>query len=1128
MAQLSLCFLGPFTVTLDNEPIAAFETDKVRALLAYLAVESDRPHRRQELAGLLWPDWPERSARTNLRNALSNLRKAIGDRDADPPFLFISRESLQFNAASDSLVDVTVFRKLVATDQGAKDRHQRLEEALDLYRGPFLAGFSLKDSPSFEDWSLVMREALQREALNALDGLAEMYESHGEYERACEYATWHVAMAPWREDAHRRLMRLLALRGQRGAALAQYDACRIALAEELKVEPGPETTDLYERIRDGEFGSGMTGSSRAVDRIALRATNDAGETPHNLPAPTTAFVGRDKELAELAGLLAEPEHRLITVVGPGGSGKTRLALEAGAMLLDSCSDGVFLALLAPLDSAENLVPALAQVLGVRFHQEVEPREQLLDYLRNKTMLIILDSFEHLLTRRVPGGCSAKPDRACGTELVSEILKAAPGVKALVTSRVTLNLAGEYRFQIAGLEYPELKSAASTSTPEELVQSLTKNAPQYGAINLFLQSARRAQTGFELTNENLNSVVQICSLVDGIPLAILLATAWVEMLTPAEIAAEIRENLDFLEVEFRDVPLRQRSMRAVFDHSWKLLTEREREIFQGLSVFRGGFTREAAEAVTGASLRDLMDLMNKSLLHRSSLSSASLATTFHSASGVEWSRARYEMHELLRQYAAEKLDCRPALSKSARDQHSGCYLAFLQRQERHLKGPQLRLAMAAISDEIDNVRLAWRWAIEQGKWAEIKGAMESLWIYFDLRGWLLEGNEVFAKAVTKLRQQYELLPAAETSALPGEIGLCFGALLAFQGEIQDSLGHYGQTQTLSKESLAVLQVVGPSARRQMAFTLALMASSAHRLPATESEKLLQESYVLFDEIGDPWGSGRTQMLLGQHYEGIGRFDEAEHYLRKSLGIFRTIGEQIHITYCTSTLGRIAMARGQNALAEKLHRECLTRRIALGDQQGIAFTLIDLGNVTRLQGEHAQAEEYYRQGTTITKEIGVRSKVAVCLWGLSDLAEMRGDYAEAKRLAQESKVFYPDYHSDLYLGWAVFGEGDYRGAERYFYRVLELATAAQSVNSILHALTGLAHVLANVEKAELALELVAFILGHPAVHQEFRRRAIQLQAKLTAELSPDFIATVQNRGQSRDLWTTAAELLGTLSG
>jgi len=328
MARLSVRLLGSLQVTLDGELVTGFESDKVRALLVYLVVETERPHRREKLAGLLWPDWPERSARTNLRRALANLRRGIGDHQATPPFLHISRQTICFNSASDAWIDVTAFTDLLEAKGTSQQSVRRLEEAVALYRGHFLEGFSVGDSPTFEEWALLNRERLHRLVVEALHRLADCHERHGAYERGLEHAWRQVELDPWREKAHRQLMRLLALSGQRGAALAQYETCQRLLADELGVEPASETTRLYEQIRDGELGARVGG---AEGRRALTSAPPAFITSEaEVDAERPVFVARERELVQLDGFLDHAlagQGRVVFVTGEAGSGKTALVQE---------------------------------------------------------------------------------------------------------------------------------------------------------------------------------------------------------------------------------------------------------------------------------------------------------------------------------------------------------------------------------------------------------------------------------------------------------------------------------------------------------------------------------------------------------------------------------------------------------------------------------------------------------------------------------------------------------------------------------------------------------------------------------------------------------------------------------
>jgi DNA-binding SARP family transcriptional activator/predicted ATPase len=682
MPRLSISLLGSFSVTLDGRPVTSFESAKVRALLAYLVVERDRPHRRQALSGLLWPDRPESAARTNLRRALANLRTAIDDRETTPPALLITRETIQFNADSDHRLDVAEFGASLDVGQTGADAVQRLEKAIALYRGDFLAGLALSDCSPFETWMLTVQERLRRQLSSAFEQLIAAYERGGDDERACEHAWRWVEREPWQETAHRRLMYLLARRGKRSAALAQYRTCCRVLAKELDVKPTEETRRLYERIRDGE--------------MLARHRRGIG----NLPAPLTRVIGREAELDQLDRLLLDPACRLLTLVGLGGVGKTCLALEVARRGADRFGDGVFLVALSSLDSIESVVLAIAEAIGFSLFtaeesgaglkQQLTPKQQLTDHLQEKAVLLVLDGFEHL------GRDSAM--------WMAALLQAAPRAKILVTSRTRLGVQGEHVYPLGGLD----------------CASFVGDVGAPAAVELFLASAQRAWPGFALTPGNQADVARVCSAVEGLPLAILLAAAWVPVLTPAEIAAQIAghipgQGLDFLATDLNDLPERHTSVRAVFDHSWRLLSEREQEIFQALSVF-GGFTWHAAEYVTGAALQDLMALVRHSLLRRS---------PSDSAAGGETTGGRFEMHGLLRQYAAARLAQFAEEHKRVRDRHSEYYVALYGRWVESLDQPGQGKGLSEMEVETENVRAAWEWVVACGQTALLERATDRL-------------------------------------------------------------------------------------------------------------------------------------------------------------------------------------------------------------------------------------------------------------------------------------------------------------------------------------------------------------------------------------------------------------------
>ena len=511
MARLALYLFGSFYIRLDGEEIPAFESDKVRALLAYLAVEADVAHRREKLAGLLWPDKAEGKARASLSQALYSLRRALGGPGRAAADLLTTAETVQLCSKEATWLDVAEFKRLLESCEQHPHRphtacqacKERLEQADALYRGEFLADLSLKDSFAFDEWAAVMREQLRLQAQRALQRLAGYCEQLGGCDQALEVAWRLVEMDPLWEEGVRQLMALLARQGQRSAALGQYDRLHLGLQQELGVEPERDTRLQAERLRK---------------EASLQAV------PNNLPAFITPFIGRQAERTALQDCLRDPSCRLITVLGPGGSGKTRLAIEAARASLDDFPDGVYLALLNPLQSVEALPSALAEALGFPVQAVSETKTQLLNYLRSKHVLLVMDGYEGILE---------------GAGLAADILHAASGCKILATSRSRLGVKGENVYPLEGLDYPP-------AGEEHVVTG-------YSAVQLFLEGARRVNPGSDPDRADLGSVAEICRLTQGMPLGVLLASAWMGIYTPQEIAAEINTSLDFLSAEWKDTP-----------------------------------------------------------------------------------------------------------------------------------------------------------------------------------------------------------------------------------------------------------------------------------------------------------------------------------------------------------------------------------------------------------------------------------------------------------------------------------------------------------------------------------------------------------------------------------------------
>ena len=579
---------------------------------------------------------------------------------------------MQFDVRSDAWVDAAEFAQLLQSAPPAGEESDAglasLEQAIGLYRGDFLDGFSLPDSAAFDEWALLSREHYRRLMSDALGRLIDWWARVGNHERALQYAWQLIDLDPWREEAHGRAMQLLALSGRRSQALAQYEVCCRLLREELGVEPAGRTTAIYERIKNGQ-------PSSTTGRLSATSFDRPPAPLHNLPVPLTPLIGRERALAGVGRLLDDPDCRLLTLLGPGGVGKTHLALEAARAHLPHFADGCFLAPLGELRTASELAPAVAQALGLVFTGERAPEQQLLDYLREKRLMLVLDGMEYMTE---------------SAWFVVAMLEASPGIKVLATSQTRLNAIGEQLFGVAGLPSP----ADPWRDPTD--------AMQYGAIQLFLHQVGRVCPGFTPTRADLSAAADICRLLDGLPLAILLAAGWSSLLSPGEIAAgigKLEQDSILLQADRQDMPERQRSLTAVFEHSWGLLTPPERQAFANCSVFRGGFTSQAAQKVAGVSLSDIKALADKSMLQRAA-------------------PGRYQMHRLVQRYAAGRLTQGGRAEQTGRDRQCAYYGALLQEWVEELKGSRQQAALSELGRELENVQAAWEWApcaVRSGNW-----------------------------------------------------------------------------------------------------------------------------------------------------------------------------------------------------------------------------------------------------------------------------------------------------------------------------------------------------------------------------------------------------------------------------
>ncbi|MCO6449633.1 MAG: tetratricopeptide repeat protein [Caldilineales bacterium] len=904
--KLEIHLFGGLQIRQNGAPAGNFISSKAPALLAYAAV-AQRPHQREALAGLLWGEMSDDAAANNLRQTLTNLRKVLG------AHLIITRETVAFDIDQPYSLDVETFTDLLRLSKG-QPRSQRiglLQQALAVYEGEFLEGFYVRDAPDFEEWVLGQRVRLREMALQGWDILTGSLLEVGDYENAVESSARLLALDPWREETHRQRMLALARSGQFSAALAQYQTCRRILHQEFDIEPAIATTALYERIR-----TAMTGPR------------------HNLPAAATGFIGRSAEIGELRILLASPETRLLTLWGPGGVGKTRLALEVATACESTFLNGVRFATFpaAQAGDSDQLALTLAQALNLPLTGSDSPRSQLFEHLRSKEMLLVLDNLDDWL------------DEA---GWLSSLLAQAPDLKILVTSRQRLDLQAERVYLLGGLSFP----AEAAEHPEA-----------FPAVQLFVRRARRVRDDFAVDADETAAIARICRLLDGLPLGIELAAAWTGQYRCAEIAEQIERNLDFLVTTRRDVTARQRSLRAVFDWSWSRMTAEERQAFQVLAVFRGPFSRKAAENVAAATPTLLAALIDKSLV---------------------WRRGDiYQLHEVSRQYGWDKLiqvdATTPALEKHAR-----YYASFLAENEPASAEQDQQNVLSTVDREFENVQSAWQWLVEHKDVEGIDSATDGLYHFTAIR--------------SRFYEAYELFHAARLAMEPihnrdHRTNLTYCRALAREGRFLSFLSRYDEAEALLRRSLDDLRTLGE--RSEIAFVLGHLGGTARlRGDLRLAEGLLQEGLALRRELEDIPGQAIALLELAGVAFMAAEFQTASAYCLEGLELAESASDLQTIAHLLTGLSLINRELGRYEEAMSFGRRSQAIYEALEDRYGVIQAALTLGELSRRRGDSEQARQFCQQAAEISRSIGHRSGEADAHYRLGQIAVDRGETAEA---------------------------------------------------------------------------------------------------------------------------------------
>ncbi len=1043
MPRVHLHLFGTFRATLDGEPLTGFRSDKARGLLAYLHLQSGKPILRDTLATLFWEDFAQTEARTSLRQVLSNLRQMF----ETVPLLDITRQDVTLSPAQ-LWADVLEFDRTRAgcPTHAPTPRPTcpacltHLAEAATHYTGDFLAGFSLPDSYAFDEWRLLQQETRHQQCLTLLRTLADSHAARGEFARAESYARQQLTLAPWHEDAHRALMRALAGGGQRAEALSQYQVCRRLLADELGVEPDLETTALYESIRDGRFTA----------KIPAPA--------HNLPTPGTSFIGRETEITHLDTHLADPATRLITITGEGGVGKTRLALAVAAHGLGRFPDGVWFVPLAGVSgqTPNAFVQALAAALNIPL--EGKTHEPVLDFLRQKNLLLVLDNLEHLLEGDAPP-----------LTFIQTLLQTAPRVQCLITSRERLNLQAEHVLRLSGLPVPaEGEPAPST----------------FASAQLFAERAARAFPGFALTPDVLPHVVEICRLVEGSPLGIELAASWVEQFTCQEIARAIAANLDFLSTRLRDLPARHRSLRAAFEYSWQLLPPAEQRALVHCTLFASTFSREAILAVTDAHFPDLLALVDKSLLR-------------------VVAPGRYSLHSLIRQFAAEKFP-----DDAAQRRYATYYADFVCQREARLKSKAQLPALRELDAEIPNIRRAWTWVIAH-EHPLLPNFTTSLGTYYHDRGLYGEGLAVFQNALRHL-------PAPAQMTRLEQVNLAL-----WLAHFQYRLDQFANARALLEALRPFLeQVAAPVELGRCLFLLGAIAAVIG--DKHEGLALFQRAIATYRAAGYEAGVAEVLNRMGTAYELMGKYAEARQALEESVRIKQALAPPPSVAHSMNNLALLLWRLGENERAEHLLREALSLQCEIGNEAAAASSLSNLALVITSQKDYPTARALFLEALAIQEKLGNRGFIAILYNNLGDVANLTGDHAAAKQYLEASLRIKTEMNNSrgivfslVHLGHAHFGLGDYPAAWQNQTEAIRRAQALNLTPLILAALVGVAQLLDVRGDSIRALEVIQLPLHHPAAWERVREEAGEVEAGLVAQLPRETGMQAQERGKGLDL-------------
>ncbi len=953
--QWRIEMLGGLRARSAGRVVERFQTQKTGALLAFLACHPDRRHSREELVDLLWPDAEIGPGRNRLSQAVGWLRSRFEPDGAAPgSVLLADRQSVGLSREL-VMTDVAEFEAaLSAAEGGGAAEVPSLQRALALYRGELLPGH-------YDAWVLAERARLLGLYLSGLRRLAAHHEHERDWDAALTCARRAVAADPLAEELHCDLIRLLAAGGQPGAARRQFRELERLLAEELDEPPSAAARALRDRIQqDGQVRQ---------DSPSPPMPGKAPRPP--LPSPLTRFFGRDAEVARTMALVQTEGVRLVTLTGTGGAGKTRLAIEAATRLADSYRGCLWFVPLADLSDARLLPNALADVLRLPQTGPDPLLETVAGSLARRPSLLVLDNFEHLRDGAAP--------------LLRDLLAWAPTLTVLVTSRHRLGLEGEQELSVPPLSLPPRSPLTGSD------QAGAEAVMRVDSVCLFVDRARAVRPDFAVTPGNADAVADLCRRLEGLPLALELCAAWAQTLTPAQMLSQLTHRFDLLVSRRADIAPRHRSLRAALEYSYLLLPPSLQEFFIQVSVFRGGWTLEAAEAVclggtpggqALAALTSLTELRERSLL-----------IVEGGAEPGQDSGMRYRMLEALREFAAEQRTL--AEEPGLRRHHAAYFLRLAEDAGAHLSGPRQALWLARLEAEHDNLRAALGWSVESqdaGTGLRLAVTLSKFW---EMRGYFREARQWLER----------LLPLAPEpgpgGAGPGGAGnrLWAQTLTAYANALE-GLTDFAAAEAQAGKALAVWRNLGDASG--MASTLALLGSIAMMHedygPAV---RLLQEARGLARDAGDERMAAGAVHNLGRIALARQDWSEASDALAESLEAHRALGDRNKAAAARNNLGLVARYRGDLGAARALLHQALAEHRELGDRPRTAISLLNIGTVERIARRGDEAASALTQATALALEIDDRRVQTWCVKETGHLMCAERRWATGVRLLSASE-------------------------------------------------------------------------------------------------------------------------------